>query len=690
MEQYKLEISEQGRENIEETIATLIEAAQEIANLSEKDFNKVKSKKWYKRLWDVITCYKDNQKLTARGVANLAKLNEIVMKAIVILARYSADTAALVSESLQKIENLEDYLGQMTSGLSKVALEVKKLKYNYKKSLTISDLNVQERDIVGSIFVKYVKKCLAEGKMPTVASQKLYSFAMEGDTPEEDIDISTHLSLLNNDVQQLLFRLNQSYYYLVAGKFDDSDYFDDFFVSNKCKNVILSQIEDAVLFSGAENYTDTLVPNEEVYFIDSDDVEFEEKEGNESNIEAKDTAYEEISIDEKITIKKGETLEYKNKKISVNSQIDCFGTLQFNNCIVYYNSADASIVLNEYSRFSAERCIFEYKGEGNRFFILTDSYCIVKFNSCIFNNCACFLSVYSRFLEQSKVEIQNSTINNCGPDFIKAFCEVTFDNINISQERITDFGNGDNKENKKNIVLIFGHPLKITNAKVFYSEDFSCECESLSLFSSYGDYSIVADSVFENVKGQIANVSSMINCTFKNCFGDSRFGKYDILPIVVNKELINCIFENCICDDDNVLVCCKGKISDCKFISCKNTILEYYGTILGWDDEGDLTIENTSFIDCTSDNWMLSLSNNGHYTYLINCIFDNCISEYPLVNCSCLGNPYGRYTEMKKCKFINCKSKYNGKLVDGNDHWYGAFNRTHDVNLLKIIECEGV
>ena len=113
MEQYKLELSEQGRENIEETIATLMEAAQEIANSSEKDFEHMKSKKWYKRLWELVTYSKDNEKMTARGVQNLAKLNEIVMKAIVILARYSADTAALVSESLNKIENLENRLNEL-------------------------------------------------------------------------------------------------------------------------------------------------------------------------------------------------------------------------------------------------------------------------------------------------------------------------------------------------------------------------------------------------------------------------------------------------------------------------------------------------------------------------------------------------------------------------------------------------
>ena len=275
MEQYSIEISAQGRENIEETIATLMEAAQAVANASEQDFTAMKNKKWYKRLWEVITFNRDNQKVTARGVQNLAKLNEIIMKAIVILARYSADTAQLVSESLKKIENLEDFLGQVTAGLSKVASEVKKLKYNYKRSLTIDDLNVQERDIVGSIFVKYVKQCLMSGIIPNTASQKLYAFAMQGDTPEDDINISTHIDLINGDVQQLLYRLNQSYYYLIKGEFDESDYYDDFDISNKNMKIIRQQIQDAVLFCGAENYTDCLVIDNALGIVDDSEVDFD-------------------------------------------------------------------------------------------------------------------------------------------------------------------------------------------------------------------------------------------------------------------------------------------------------------------------------------------------------------------------------------------------------------------------------
>lgn len=286
MEQYKLELSEQGRENIEETIATLMEAAQEIANSSEQDFEHMKSKKWYKRLWELVTCSRDNEKITARGVSNLAKLNEIVMKAIVILARYSADTAKLVSESLQKIDNLEDYLGSVTSGLSKVASEVKKLKYNYKKSLSLSDLNTEERDIVGSIFFKYVKRCNEDGKTPNSASQKLFAFAMDGDNPEEDVDISTHLDKLNGDVQLLLYRLNQSYYYLICGEFDDSDYFDIFDVSNRNMKIIRGQIEDAVRFSGAENYVDTLSIDDSIFCLSIDGIEMDEEEyTNEPEVE---------------------------------------------------------------------------------------------------------------------------------------------------------------------------------------------------------------------------------------------------------------------------------------------------------------------------------------------------------------------------------------------------------------------
>ena len=111
----------------------------------------------------------------------------------------------------------------------------------------------------------------------------MYAFAMEGDIIEEDINVSTHLDKLNSDVQKLLYRLNQSYYYLLCGRFDDSAYFDDFTVSVKDIKMIRQQIEEAVLLGGAENYAQTLVPDKTLYNVDAEGIEFvDEKDEAES------------------------------------------------------------------------------------------------------------------------------------------------------------------------------------------------------------------------------------------------------------------------------------------------------------------------------------------------------------------------------------------------------------------------
>ena len=113
MDNYELLLSKEAEENIEEAIATLISAAQDIANKSEQDFERIKEKKWYKRLWELVTFSKDNEKIQARGVSNLAKLNEIIMKAIVLLSKQSKNNADRIYEALQKIQSLTEYVSEL-------------------------------------------------------------------------------------------------------------------------------------------------------------------------------------------------------------------------------------------------------------------------------------------------------------------------------------------------------------------------------------------------------------------------------------------------------------------------------------------------------------------------------------------------------------------------------------------------
>ena len=55
MDNYELLLSKEAEDNIDEAITTLVSAAQDIANKSEQDFELIKEKKWYKRLWELVT-----------------------------------------------------------------------------------------------------------------------------------------------------------------------------------------------------------------------------------------------------------------------------------------------------------------------------------------------------------------------------------------------------------------------------------------------------------------------------------------------------------------------------------------------------------------------------------------------------------------------------------------------------------
>ena len=63
MEKYEFSLTTYAQDNIGETLEILLSAAHDIASAQEQDFEKLKEKKWYNRLWEIITFNKDNQKL---------------------------------------------------------------------------------------------------------------------------------------------------------------------------------------------------------------------------------------------------------------------------------------------------------------------------------------------------------------------------------------------------------------------------------------------------------------------------------------------------------------------------------------------------------------------------------------------------------------------------------------------------
>lgn len=66
--------------NVEEiTENDLIEAANKIFSAEEKDFEKIKSEKWYQTFFHAITFNQDGKKYTVKGVHSLAKLQQLFM-----------------------------------------------------------------------------------------------------------------------------------------------------------------------------------------------------------------------------------------------------------------------------------------------------------------------------------------------------------------------------------------------------------------------------------------------------------------------------------------------------------------------------------------------------------------------------------------------------------------------------------
>ena len=82
--------------------ADLIEAANQIFTVQEKDFEKVKSEKWYQTIFHAITLNQDGKKYAVRGISSLAKLQQLFMDIYVRNYRKSHEQLDAVIEIVTK------------------------------------------------------------------------------------------------------------------------------------------------------------------------------------------------------------------------------------------------------------------------------------------------------------------------------------------------------------------------------------------------------------------------------------------------------------------------------------------------------------------------------------------------------------------------------------------------------------
>ena len=147
MDEYRVTLSPEAESNPAEAIQFLIEAVDEISNASEKNFNELKNTKWYSRLWKMVIFSKDHEKMLAQGVSSLVKLQEIVVKALLLLSQQSEKSAEIISEHADSISRLSQNVASLAKIQNAFYDEIYRLKNGIKKTIELGDITGDKKQV---------------------------------------------------------------------------------------------------------------------------------------------------------------------------------------------------------------------------------------------------------------------------------------------------------------------------------------------------------------------------------------------------------------------------------------------------------------------------------------------------------------------------------------------------------------
>ena len=266
MEKYELVLTQQAETDIQGTLETLMEAAKDIAVSTEKDFEKIKAKKWYNRLWEIVTFNNDNQKIQARGVGNLAKLNEITMKAIVLVAKQSKDTSEMVCDALSKIDRLFERQ-------NKLMATVLTIRRGFETEERFDELSQNQRDIIFAVLHTYA---LEKGSNDDTG--KLLA-TLRGQAHDTYANVNYGIIetvLTPKSSQKMLYTIIHAYSLLLTDDLanEDHEIFQYIGLSGNEKKKIRNRVKDDISIYGKDEYIKFFdAPTEEYDFdVDANDI----------------------------------------------------------------------------------------------------------------------------------------------------------------------------------------------------------------------------------------------------------------------------------------------------------------------------------------------------------------------------------------------------------------------------------
>lgn len=274
-----------------EGIACLIEAANDIFTATESDFNLIKSKKWYSRLWNVVTLSKENEKVLAKGTANLAKLQEIVMKALIILSNKNVEVASYVKENSDCIERLSK--NQII-----ILNEIQNIKYGIEKNICLDDVNENKKYIILNILAKYAQE------NPGNDLSKEYILAIFRSQKFSQVNIQ---EIDNEKIEELklkeitlLYHILMEYSYLAYDDFNkNSTIFHYIAISQKKINEIENKIISLSNIAGKRFFIDIYDKSNDIYLLNDNEIEFD-YENEEIDYDNNEKIEEDVELEKRV------------------------------------------------------------------------------------------------------------------------------------------------------------------------------------------------------------------------------------------------------------------------------------------------------------------------------------------------------------------------------------------------------
>lgn len=175
----------------------IIEAARDVSCATAEDLSTLKKKKWYDRLLETVTFSKDNQIRTANDICSLSKLQEIIIKALLIINR---ETKKLSNE----IESISYNIERLIIHHAEIRNTIQRIKFGGTCQVDFTDLSRERKYIISNLLI------LTDKEIRRTDASKQFIGSLLNNTGYIANDITVKIDAvqsLSKNEQELLYRL---------------------------------------------------------------------------------------------------------------------------------------------------------------------------------------------------------------------------------------------------------------------------------------------------------------------------------------------------------------------------------------------------------------------------------------------------------------------------------------------------